>query len=190
MKRSLSTSQRAGFSLAEIIVGISFISILAGTVAMRSGGMIDRGKTSEVVSLARTFKAVCASYHADVGSYAREYANSSAGNRRLSADQPFNGWSGPYIESPLAPAQNPFGGTLHLYDNVRAAGRIPGFDVDGDGRLDVKGTGNMLFLTKVEHEDAEAIDKSIDGSLAGYWSKAGRVRYKWDKKELFILVYY
>lgn len=184
------TTKRSGFSLMEIIVAISILSILAATLAMRAGGMIDKGKTSKVIGLSNTFKTVCASYHADVGTYAREYANSSAGNRRLSAKQTAPGWSGPYIESPLTPGQNPFGGTIHLYDTVKAGNRIPGFDVDGDGTLDVKDAANMLYLTKVEEAAATAIDSSIDRDLKGSWDKAGRVRYKKNKKELFILVYY
>jgi type II secretory pathway pseudopilin PulG len=174
----------------EIIVAISILSILAATLAMRAGGMIDKGKTAKIVGLANTFKTVCASYNADVGSYAREYANSSAGNRRLSATQTTAGWSGPYIESPLTPGQNPFGGTVHLYDVVTAGNKIPGFDTDGDGTLDVKAGANMLYFSKVPAAAAEAIDNTIDRDLKGTWDKAGRVRYKASAQELFILVYY
>lgn len=190
MNHRIPKTARGGFSLMEIIVAISILSILAATLAMRAGGMIDKGKTAKVVGLASTFKTVCASYHADVGTYAREYANSSNGNRRLSVKQNSAGWSGPYLESPLTPGQNPFGGTVHLYDNVKAGNRIPGFDVDGDGTLDVKTNANMLFFTKVPPEAAESIDGSIDRDLKGNWEKNGRVRYKAGKQELFILVYY
>ncbi|MFT7669168.1 MAG: type II secretory pathway pseudopilin PulG [Planctomycetota bacterium] len=174
----------------EIIVAVSILSILAATLATRAGGMIEKGKVTKIVGLADTFKTVCASYHADVGSLPREYANSSAGNRRLSASQSSAGWSGPYLEAPLTPGQNPFGGTVHLYDTVKAGNKIPGFDTDGDGTLDLKGTGNMLFFSKVPAEAAEAIDNTIDRGLNGTWNEAGRVRYKANKKELFILIYY
>lgn len=190
MNRLQPHSARGGFSLMEIIVAISILSILAATLAMRAGGMIDKGKTAKVVGLASTFKTVCASYHSDVGSYAREYANSSNGNRRLSSKQTSPGWSGPYLESPLTPGQNPFGGTVHLYDNVKAGNKINGFDIDGDGTLDVKTTGNCLYFSKVPPEAAQAIDSSIDRDLKGTWNAAGRVRYKANAQELFVLVYY
>jgi type II secretory pathway pseudopilin PulG len=160
----------------EIIVAISILSILAATLAMRAGGMIDKGKTTKIVGLANTFKTVCASYHSDVGSYPREYANSTAANRRLSAKQATTGWSGPYIESPLTPGQNPFGGTVHLYDVVTAGNKIPGFDTDGDGTLDVKAGASMLYFSKVPAAAAEAIDDTIDRDLKGTWSNAHRER--------------
>ncbi len=190
MKFRPTPTARGGFSLMEIIVAISILSILAATLAMRAGGMIEKGKTAKVVDLASTFKTVCATYHADVGGYAREYANSGKNNRRLSAKQNSTGWSGPYLESALTPGQNPFGGTIDLYDNVRTGNKIPGFDVDGDGSLDVRGDGNVLYLSEVPREAAEAIDASIDRDLNGAWNKRGRVRYKANRKELFILVYY
>ena len=47
------------------------------------------------------------------------------------------GHNGPYLDGPLtANHDNPFG-NLHLYNTPKVLNWIPGFDVDGDGTLDV-----------------------------------------------------
>ena len=181
---------RAGFSLMEVIVAVSILSILAGALALRAGGMIDKGKATKVVNMVGTFKTACAAYHADVGSYAHEYSGYKANHRHLSGTQKKAGWSGPYVESPRTHGQNPFGGQMHLYDRVTAGSRIEGFDVDGDENLDVTGSANMLWLSKVPPDSAKQIDSTLDRGLPEKWQNTGRVRYSDEKQHLFILVYY
>jgi len=183
------TSARAGFSLMEIIVAVSILSILAATLAMRAGGMIDKGKTAKVIELTSTFKTVCATYHADVGSLPHEYSGYQANHRHLSGTQSANGWDGPYLEAPLTHAQNPFNGQMHLYDRATVHG-LSGFDVDGDGTDDVTGDANVLYLSNVPADAAQTIDTRIDQGIPGTWSSSGRVRYNTGNSRLHILVYY
>ncbi len=174
----------------EIIVAVSILSILAATLAMRAGGMLDKGKVTKVVNLTDSLKTAAAAYHMDVGSLAWEYSGHGANNRMLSGTQTSTGWNGPYIESPLTYKQNPFNGGMHLYNVVTANSWITGFDVDGDETEEVTGAANMLWLSNVPEESAKAIDDAIDRGIPGTWTETGRVRYSAGDKHVYILVYY
>ncbi len=190
MKTHGQPSRSGGFSLMEIIVAVSILSILAAAIAIRAGGMIDKGNSTKVVNLVSTLKTACAAYHADVGSYAYEYSGAAASSRKLSGTQTTAGWSGPYLEGPLTHAQNPFGGSMHMYNRVTAGSRITGFDVDGDGTEEVTGYANMLWLSNIEEASAEKIDGAIDRGVPGDWEDTGRVRYTSGSRHLHLLVYY
>jgi general secretion pathway protein G len=181
------TSSRRGFSLLEIVVAVAIMAILAGVVAYSSRGVIDRGKVGKVLTLNEGLKQACATYYVDVGTYAHEYSGYGATDRQLSAAQAFAGWKGPYIEQPLTAAQNPYGGTIHLFDNVQSNGWLPGFDVDGDGTDDVAGAANMLYLSGVPAEAQSALDDALDRGIPGVASDTGRVRY--SGTNVWILTY-
>ena len=141
--------------------------------------------------LVDTLKTACALYHADVGNYPREYTNYAANNRQLSGAQTSAGWAGPYLEAPLAHNNhNPYG-QLHLYNTVTANGWIPGFDLDGDGNVDVTGSGNMLYLASVPAEAAKILDDTFyEGIRRGNWQDTGRVRYQPGSRRVQVLIYY
>ena len=190
MKQLQRHNRRSGFSLIELVVTMTILAILVGVVSFRSASVVDRGRVTKVLSLVDTLRSACALYHADTGAYAREYTNYAPNNRRLSAQQTVNGWSGPYIEAPLAHnTSNPFG-NLHLYDNPLANNWIPGFDLDGDNTVDVTSGANMLWLSGVDQEAAEKIDEALDGNLQGTWTDAGRVRYSPASRYCWVLIYH
>jgi prepilin-type N-terminal cleavage/methylation domain-containing protein len=188
MKRSL--SRRAGFSLLEIVIAVSVIVVLAGVISISAKSLTVRAKVAKTANLVQTLKTACAMHHADCGTYPYEYTGYAASSRQLSGTQTYSGWKGPYLESPFSNATiNPFGGSGHIYSTVTANGWLTGFDLDGDGTDDVTSSGNMLWLSGVPSEAATAIDSTIDGTLAGTWSSAGRVRYNSSNSYLYVLLY-
>lgn len=190
MQTSKRNRARAGFSLMEVIIAVSILSILAGALALRAGGMVEKGKSTKVVNLVGSLKTACAAYHGDVGRFAHEYSGYAANHRQLSGTQTTTGWSGPYLESPLTHGQNPWGGSMHLYDVVTANSWIQGFDVDGDGTLDQTGSANMLWLSGVPEEAAQRIDGIFDRGIPAPWNNTGVVRYDSGNRYLFVLTYY
>ncbi len=189
MKRPLSHA-KSGFSLIELVITMTILSILVGVVSFRSGAVVEKSKISKISSLVDTLKTSCALYHSDVGSYAREYTNYAASNRQLSGTQTTAGWAGPYLETPLAHNNhNPYG-QLHVYNSVTANGWIPGFDLDGDGTADVTGAGNMLYLASLPAEAAKILNDTFDSGVAGNWQDTGRVRYQSGSRRAQVLVYY
>lgn len=190
MAQAPSLRSRDGFSLMEIVIAVSIIAILAASVTPFVGGMIERSKVAKTLTLVDTLRTACSMYHVDTGTYAREYAGSSPGNRRLSKRQNSAGWNGPYLEEPLRhKSSNPFGGNLHLYGTVNANGWVSGFDLDGDGTDDVTTDGNMLWLSLITESVAQRLDTALDGNLAGDWRTTGRVRFDAQNGYAFILVY-
>ena len=173
----------------EIIVAVSILSIMAAGLALRTSGMIDKGRTAKVINLVDTLKTACGAYYLDTNAYANEYSGYTAPNRKLSATQTISGWSGPYLDAPLTHDKNPFGGSMHLYGYVTPGSWISGFDIDADGSLDVTGQACMLYLSNVSAEAAEVIDEKIDAGLPGSWEDLGRVVYQSSNKRLLILVF-
>ena len=179
----------AGFSLVEITISLVVIAMIVGVVAVRSGGVVNRGRTTHVIQLVDTLKKASAQYHADTGEMPREYAGGAANDCRLSGAQTVAGWRGPYIESPLTTAMNPSGNTLNLYDTPAVQGNA-GFDTDADGVNDVTSSACTLWLSGVTQADAQAIDAAFDKGVGGNWYDTGRVKWSSSTAYCWVLVYW
>ncbi|MFT7679018.1 MAG: general secretion pathway protein G [Planctomycetota bacterium] len=189
MKR-FPTKPSSGFSLIELVITMTILSILVGVVSFRSSAVVGRSKVSKISSLVDTLKTACTLHHIDTGSYAVEYTGYAANNRKLTGTQSTAGWSGPYLETPLSHNNhNPYG-QLNLYNTVTANGWINGFDLDGDGTDDVTGAANMLHLADMPAEAAETLNDTFDRGIDGDWQDTGRVRYDSGTKRAFVLIYY
>jgi len=180
---------RSGFSLLEIVIAIAVIAMIAGVVVMRSRSVLDKGRSTKVIELVDMLKKACITYHSDTGQLPWEYSGYDAANRKLSGTQTISGWQGPYLEAPLASSQNPYGGSLHMYNTPVVNGNT-GFDTDGDGTNDVTSSACTLWMSGISQANAQAIDAAIDGSLAGTWSSAGKVRWDSTNSYLFVLLYW
>lgn len=172
---------------------VAVLAVLVGVVSFR-GGAGEKSEVAKVLALIERLQAACALHHAHTGTYAREYTNYAAPHRQLSAKQATPGWCGPYLDAPLAHgSSNPFG-NLHLYDNPRANSWVPGFDVDGDGAVDVDTRANMLWLSGVDEETARVLDRALDGTpdgdAGGEWSESGRLRYDAGARYAFVLIHH
>jgi len=184
-----STLSRAGFSLLELVVTMTILALLVGVVSLRQSSEVERTEATKVVSLVERLQEACALYHADTGQYAYEYTNYGDSHRRLSAGQSSSGWGGPYLDGPLAHnLSNPFG-SLHLYNDPTTNGWIQGFDVDGDGMVDVDSDANMLWLSGVDEDCAMQLNEAFDEGVEGVWSESGRVRWSSSSRYAWVLVY-
>lgn len=189
LPRSRSSARASGFSLLEIVIALAVIAMIVGVVAIRSGGVINKGKTSRVIQLVDTLKNASAQYHTDTNQLPWEYAGSAAVNRKLSGTQTIAGWQGPYMESPLTTSMNPSLGSINMYATVNVQGNA-GFDVDADGTNDFTGAGCTLWLSGITQADAQAIDAAFDRGLAGNWFDTGRVKWNSSNNYCWVLVYF
>ena len=191
--KTLNNKARAGFSLIELVVTMTILAILVGVVSFRSGAVIEKSKVTKVIQLIDTLQSACALHHADTGEFALEYTGYAAQYRELSAVQATpQGHNGPYLDGPLtANHDNPFG-NLHLYNNPKANNWIPGFDVDGDGTLDVDTAlkSNMLYLVGFNEANAKLLEEAFDDHIPGTWSDTGMVRYKASNSTVYVLVHH
>lgn len=180
-----------GFSLLELVIVIGLIVLLVGVVSLRSGAFRERSQVARLLQLTQELEAAARSFHQDTGEYAREYPNQPTRHRELSARQEaISGWNGPYLELPLADfVDNPFG-HLRLYDRVTANDWIPGFDLDGDGGLEVHGDGCMLYLAGIKQEIAQQLDESLDSGVPGEWASTGSLRWSSERDRAYVLVYH
>ena len=189
-------SKRSGFSLIELVITMTIMAILVGVVSMRAGGQTDKAQATKIMKIADELKTACALYHADTGFTAREYSNyQGATYHRLALDPGVTGWAGPYLEKPLNRSMAPTAGNIHLY-NYSPSGYTGGngFDLDGDGTVDVAGqvgnNSNCLVVWGVDQEVAEHVDEAFDRNLPGDWTDAGQVEYTAGSRRLAILIYH
>jgi hypothetical protein len=182
------THAASGVSLLEIVFAIGLAAALVGVVAGTTPRRDDGGQAQQVVQTVVSLRRACASYRVDTCGFATEFGGHARMHRQLSADPGVPGWHGPYIDTPLSSAQNPWGGRFDLHAGVRANGWIDGFDVDGDGELDAAAEGNMLVLDEVPAPGASAIDAALERGAPGEWMASGRVRYDALERRLYVLV--
>jgi len=180
---------RAGFSLLEIVIALAVIAMIVGVIAIRSGGVINKGKTLKILQLVDTLKNASVQYHADTNELPWEYSGDTAVNRKLSGTQTIAGWQGPYIEAPLSSAMHPSYGLIEMH-NTSVVNGNDGFDLDGDGTNDVTSNACTLYLSGITQTDAQAIDSAFDKGIPGTWSATGRVRWNSTNSDLFVLVYF
>lgn len=188
--RATSTS-RSGFSLVELVITMTIMTILVGVVSMRASGMTDKARAAKIVSTIENLRTPVTLYQQDTNQLPREYSGyQGATYHRLSQDPGITGWDGPYITDPIRRSWNPTGGLVHMYNTIPAAyANNNGFDLDGDGSTDVIGnTGCILVFWTISPEVAEKVDRAFDESLPGTWSDAGRVEYQESSQRLSILL--
>ena len=190
VRRSQSKAQ-AGFSLPELIITLSLIAILVGVVGFRSSNVVEKSKVNAILQLTRNLTTACALYQADTGLLPVEYPDSSSSNfRDLSSPQTSAGWAGPYLDQPLTHGDsNPYG-HLRLYNRVNVNGWIPGFDVDGDGTVDVASGGNLLWLDCISEESAALIDRQMDSGVPGDWATTGNFRWDSGREDGYVLIFH
>lgn len=182
------THGASGAWLLEVALAFAVVAGLVGIVAGTLKSRATDERSPQVVQLVEGLRRACARYRIDTCGYATELTSHAALPHELSADPGVAGWRGPYIETPLSSAQNPWGGRIDLYDEVRTNGWLDGFDVDGDGGLDALGAANMLVLESVPAPGASAVDAALERGVPGEWMKSGRVRYDALEQRLFVLV--
>lgn len=190
--RMTKAGRRSGFSLVELVITMTIMTILVGVVSMRAGGMTDKARAAKIVANVEGLRTPVTLYHQDTNALPREYSGyQGASYHMLSQDPGVTGWEGPYITDPIRRSWNPTGGLVHLYNTIPAAyASNNGFDLDGDATTDVIGNdGCTLVFWNIEIEVAEKVDAAFDEQLPGTWWDAGRVEYQEANSRLSILIY-
>lgn len=185
------TARRGGFSLVELVITMTIMTILVGVVSMRASGMTDKARAAKIVEVVETLKTPVLLYHEDTGQLPREYSGwDGASFHRLTADPGVTGWDGPYLEDPIRRSWNPTGGQVHLFHYVvNSYTGGDGFDLDGDGTAEVQGSsGAMITFWNVDEAVAAKVDAAFDEGLAGQWSTTGRVEYQPTSRRLSFLL--
>lgn len=184
-------SKRAGFSLVELVITMTIMTILVGVVSMRASGMTSKARAAKIVSTVDALRTPVVLYQEDTGQWPIEYSNSTGANvHRLTFDPGVTGWEGPYIEDPIRRSTNPSGGTVNIYNQLPAGfTNSNGFDIDGNGTSDLAGTdGCLMLFTGIDQDVAEKVDRAFDEGLAGTWTDAGRVEYNAARRQLSVLL--
>ena len=191
-RRTRTTStKRSGFSLVELVITMTIMTILVGVVSMRASGMTDKARAAKIISTVENLRTPVTLYQQDTNQLPREYSGyQGATYHRLSQDPGVAGWDGPYITDPIRRSWNPTGGQVHMYNTIPAAyANNNGFDLDGDGATDVIGNqGCVMTFWTITPEVAQKVDRAFDEALPGTWSDAGRVEYQEAGQRLTILL--
>ncbi|MFT7075038.1 MAG: prepilin-type N-terminal cleavage/methylation domain-containing protein [Planctomycetota bacterium] len=184
-------SKLSGFSLVELVITMTIMTILVGVVSMRASGMTDKARSAKIVGTVENLRTPVTLYQQDTNQLPREYSGyQGATYHRLYQDPGVSGWDGPYITDPIRRSWNPTGGQVHIYNTIPAAyANNNGFDMDGDGSTDVIGNqGCVITFWTISLEVAQKVDRAFDESLPGTWSDAGRVEYQEGNQRLTILL--
>lgn len=187
------TNER-GFTLMELVVVVAVLIALSALLIPAVSGVLEDAKVAQVVTEVNSLKTACAKHYMDTGSFAHEYCGTQymvqPQHRQLTAPQTYRGWKGPYIESPLDTG-NPWGGRVHLYATLLVNG-LTGWDLDYDGNpeLTTADTANVLWLSDVPADQAEAIDEALDPPVAsgGDWRTSGRVQWN-ENGYLWVMIH-
>lgn len=183
------STARSGFSLVELVITMTIMSILVGVVSMRANGVTNKARAAKIISVVEGLRTPVMLYMDDTNQLPLEYSGYTGANfHRLSQDPGINGWQGPYIESPISRSWNPTGNLVHMYATANYANNN-GYDMDGDGTTDVIGNeGCGIIFWGIDQEIAERVDRAFDDQLPGNWMDAGRVEYNAGARRMSILL--
>lgn len=187
-------------AIVQGTIASSIFIIVAVVATPAMDEIVEDGKSLKVLRLYERLSAACGRHKEDTGRLASEFSSSSQSDRRnlkmyhqLSTKQLYAGWNGPYIQMPVSPADNPFGGKVELHNNLSTSPAL-GFELK-DGKL-AHEAGQYLVLTQIPEEVARRLERHIDfvdgedRELSPDWRTKGRVEYTNDDGgtlSLFIL---
>ncbi len=162
-----------GFTLAELVVVIAIIGILAVIIVPNIFKSIDKSKVSSVESDYKAIKNGALSYFFDVGSWP---ADGSGAAGFVTKPSGAAGWNGPYIQK--WPAVNAFGGTYKYHYNA---------PVEGAG---ITATNRYITVTGIPDGGIIKLKNDIDSTTLSAISApqtTGNVRYV-DNSKIYIVL--
>jgi prepilin-type N-terminal cleavage/methylation domain-containing protein len=187
------SAREPGFTLLEFVVVLSVLVALSAMLLPALGGVFDGSRSAAVLELVETLEEGCARLYRDSGRFGHEYTGASYAaplHHELSREQEYEGWKGPYLAEPLAPGDNPWGGSIHLYNNLLVNGAT-GWDLDQNGQAERASQEKscVLWMTEVPEDSARDVDRKVDPPTEPTvdWRGAGRVQ--WREGTLWVLVY-
>jgi len=175
--------QNGGFSAIELVLTVVVLAILMGVVKMRSSSLLERSKITKITQTVDTAKSACVLFHTDTSQYAKQGGPS---NQLRSSELP--GWNGPYFEGSDLDQSNPFG-ELRIDNTHTGFGMVTGWDIDCDGKQEITGPCNVVFLSGIDQETAEKLDTYYDPSKGADWEKVGRFQYIASSQNGLIFLY-
>lgn len=187
-------------AIIQGVIASSVFIIVAVVATPAMDEIVEDGKSLKVLRLYERLSIACTQHHQDTGKLASEFSSSSESDRRnlkmyhqLSLNQLYAGWQGPYIQTPISQADNPFGGKVELHNNLSTYPAL-GFELS-DGTL-AHEEGQYIVMTGIPAEVARRLERHLDAvpedseSLPENWRTTGRVEYTKDDQgtlSLFIL---
>jgi hypothetical protein len=154
--------------------------LLLGVVGLAVWPTLGAPSATERIAAARaryeTLRVACEKFHAATGRYAREYADHPAEFRDLSTARPDVPGS-PFLPEPLHAWDATIAARLFVLNAADHSPAREGFDLDGDGRVDVSGPCNVLRFDYAEEFWSRDFDALIDAGVPGDWKKTGRGRF-------------
>lgn len=132
-----------GATVLETVVVLAIIVLFAGIVTPEVKNYFVRAKAAKICAVYQSIAKGAMDFWADTGIYAHEDSESDDEKYHMLFYKPVPhvpGWSGAYIGHPLSKADNPFKQPVVLHNMLDDAAP-GGFDLNGDGTIDAKGTG-------------------------------------------------
>ncbi len=151
------SKKEKGFSLIELVIVVSVLSILAAIVAPQVNKLVMKSKVSRIENELKGFKTALAAMYSDLGVYPRNVGNNVDPKFMSSVGIPTayrTKWDGPYMEK--WPTSHPWGGT---YDYQYGA--YAGFNLDGTAGNEVY----MMARNNFTRAILERIDRDLDDGV-------------------------
>ena len=181
--------RRRGLARLEHFLILAILAVIAGIVHPVLRDVRNDADASRILALCAALKDSCEQHFAETGRYATELSDGQSPDaHQLALPQEYPNWDGPYLERPIGPDDNPFGGKLMILPSLASSG---GFDPTGRGERTLDGRGQYVRLTHVPQEVATLVDDAIDRNVPGEWMKTGQVEYDpTDTGTLILLLMY
>jgi len=156
---------QSGFSLIELVIVVSVLSILAAVVAPQINKLVTKSKISRLENERKTIKDAVNTCYADVGVYPRDVGASRDPGLMSSSSVPTtyrSKWEGPYLDR--WPTTHPWGGTIDYN-----YGTYTGFNHDGTA-------GNEVYVILRNNFTRDILNK-VDTELDDGNRNTGNIRH-------------